>query len=82
MVYWTVAALFVSVKEGSKMEHTPIGPHDPGCLQCIELASSRTALLEALEKLVRRSDNGDTIEPGWYEIEEARATIEAAKGEE
>lgn len=27
----------------------PIGPHDPGCMQCIELASSRAELLKALE---------------------------------
>lgn len=42
------------------------------------VCAQRDALLEALKKLVRRSDNGDTIEPGWYEIEEAREVIEAA----
>ena len=36
-------------------------------------------LLKHLKRLVGRSDNGDIIEPGWYEIEDARAAIEQAE---
>ncbi len=42
----------------------------------LRVEEQRDELLEALRKLVRRSDNGDSIEPGWYEIEDARAAIE------
>lgn len=37
-------------------------------------------MLKALKALVRRSDNGDVIEPGWYEIEDARKAIARAEG--
>ena len=48
----------------------------------IRLIAAAPKLLEALRTLVRRSDNGDIIEPGWYEIEEARAAIAEAQGHE
>ena len=44
------------------------------------LIAAAPELLAKLSALVRRSDNGDTIEPGWYEIAEARAAIAKAEG--
>ncbi len=44
------------------------------------LIASAPALLKVLEKLVRRAENGDTIEPGWYEIEDAGRIVAEAKG--
>jgi hypothetical protein len=32
--------------------------------------------IKALRVLIRRLDNGDTIEPGWYEAETARKVLE------
>ena len=39
------------------------------------LIAAAPELLDALTTLVRRADNGDTIEGGWYEVEKARAVI-------
>ena len=53
----------------------------PEALANALLIAAAPKLLEKLKKLVGRSDNGDVIEPGWYEIEEARVAItEAEKG--
>jgi len=46
------------------------------------LIAAAPDLLAALKKLIRRSDNGDIVEPGWYEIEEARAAVQRAEREE
>ena len=40
------------------------------CVYC-----ERDALKKALTALVGRSDNGDTIDPDWYEIDNARAVL-------
>ena len=46
------------------------------------LIAAAPTLLAELEILIRRVDNGDSIEQGWYEIEHARTTVAYAKGEE
>ena len=45
------------------------------------LIAQAPALLEKAERIIRRLDNGDTIEPGWWEAEELRAVIARARGE-
>ena len=44
-----------------------------------ELESGLPDLLAAAKAIVRRLDNGDSIEPGWYEAENLRAAIAQAK---
>lgn len=44
------------------------------------LFSAAPKLLAAAKAVVRRLDNGDSIEPGWYEAERLRAAIARAKG--
>lgn len=65
------------------MAHATPGPGEPctTVVNCCTLHKHAPALLAALNKLVRRLDNGDTIEPDWYEVDEARAAIAAATGE-
>ena len=69
------------------MAHARLGPHDHGCLQCVELATSRDDLLAALEAimplaqtgfsaLARREQGGDS----QAVLRAARAAIESAKG--
>jgi hypothetical protein len=40
------------------------------------LNAAAPKLLAVLRRLVRRLDNGDTIEPDWYEADEARRVLE------
>ena len=43
------------------------------------LIAAAPDLLAAAKAIVRRLDNGDSIEPGWYEAENLRAAIAQAK---
>ena len=39
-------------------------------------------LLNALKAIIVHSDNGDIIEPGWYEIDNGRAAVARSEGRE
>jgi hypothetical protein len=52
-----------------------LNPWAPLARRARQVGRDLDRLLETANAIVRRSDNGDTIEPGWHEVEELREAI-------
>ena len=55
------------------MAHARLGPHDHGCLQCVELATSRDDLLATLERILEEARDPNVERLALAAIEKAKS---------